>query len=83
MKNGGENPIELQQAFKNGYVCKCESITEFFINFPKINVIMCVLQGNANSERKGALDSLTHDELLRKCKGLLGILKNAKKAKDG
>lgn len=40
-------------------------------------------QGNASSEKKGVLESLDRDELIRKCKGLLGIAQKAKKAKDG
>lgn len=40
-------------------------------------------QSSASSERKGALENLDRDELLRKCKGLLGILQKAKKTKEG
>lgn len=36
-----------------------------------------------SSEKKGVLESLDREELIRKCKGLLGIAQKAKKAKDG
>lgn len=33
--------------------------------------------------KKGPFDNLDRDELIKKCKGLLTIAKNAKQAKDG
>lgn len=36
-----------------------------------------------DASKKGPFDSLDRDELIKKCKGLLTIAKNAKQAKDG
>lgn len=46
-------------------------------------IIIFQQQGNASSEKKGVLEGLDREELIRKCKGLLGIAQKAKKAKDG
>lgn len=40
-------------------------------------------QQNTSTEKKGTLEGLDREELIRKCKGLLGIAQKAKKAKDG
>lgn len=40
-------------------------------------------QGNSSTDKKSVLEGLDRDELIRKCKGLLGIAQKAKKAKDG
>lgn len=36
-----------------------------------------------NATKKGPFDNLDRDELIKKCKGLLTICKQAKQAKDG
>lgn len=45
--------------------------------------LLFLQQGNTSSEKKGILEGLDRDELIRKCKGLLVIAQKAKKAKDG
>lgn len=48
---------------------------EYFINQKQKN--------DGNGERRSPFDNLDRDELIKKCKGLLGIAQKAKKAKDG